>query len=294
MYDFGYMQIQIHPRNHKKVFKKVFVFCVFCAGKTKTQSVRPDKSQKFTGMQSLSCIWSKSSAEKMIVSGCADLCFGDLAAAPGTSDTNFSGPVNLINTIKRVGGGEDSGDRGLSSRGKSRAPLIFCLWVWISGATQSFPGDQGYLETVYERAVKESQAWLGDQRGQWIKEKNNKNPRILPDDMMWYNICVWEVLSCEQGRGTGWSGWRVLTDTCYLSPWSPETSVTPDTGHWSQDILSEPLVQSWIIYLRTQRQRSGSGTSQVRRDQFAESNEGKNVLAENNQTEKILIPILPF
>ena len=41
----------------------------------------------------------------MIVSGCADLCFGDLAAAPGTSDTNFSGPVNLINTIKRVGGG---------------------------------------------------------------------------------------------------------------------------------------------------------------------------------------------
>ena len=37
----------------------------------------------------------------MIVSGCADLCFGDLAAAPGTSDTNFSGPVNLINTIKR-------------------------------------------------------------------------------------------------------------------------------------------------------------------------------------------------
>ena len=105
MYDFGYMQIQIHPRNHKKVFKKVFVFCAFCVGKTKTESVRPDKSQKFTGMQSLSCIWSKSSAEKMIVSGCADLCFGDLAAAPGTSDTNFSGPVNLINTIKRVGGG---------------------------------------------------------------------------------------------------------------------------------------------------------------------------------------------
>lgn len=33
--------------------------------------------------------------------GCADLCSADLAAALGTSDPNFSGAVNLINTIKR-------------------------------------------------------------------------------------------------------------------------------------------------------------------------------------------------
>ena len=33
--------------------------------------------------------------------GCADLWSADLAAALGTSDPNFSGAVNLINTIKR-------------------------------------------------------------------------------------------------------------------------------------------------------------------------------------------------
>ena len=62
----------------------------------------------------------------------------------------------------------------LSSRGKSRAPVI---WDLPSDQSQAGPRDYRELETVYERAVKEIQAWLGEQReGEW---RNNKNKYLM-------------------------------------------------------------------------------------------------------------------